>query len=80
MLPLQPLPLTLHVTLLFPVPLTVARNCWWAPAVTETVGGAIVTPTGGAIVTDAVADLVGSAAEVAVTETCAGFGTLDGAV
>jgi hypothetical protein len=32
------------------------------------------------IVTDAVLDLVGSATDVAVTETCAGLGTAAGAV
>lgn len=32
------------------------------------------------MVTEAVADLVGSATEVAVTDTCGGLGTVDGAV
>jgi len=32
------------------------------------------------MVTDADADFVGSATEVAVTETCAGFGTVDSAL
>ena len=44
------------------------------------VAGAIVTATGGTIVIEAVADFVGSAAEVAVTDTCAGLGTAEGAV
>ena len=39
-----------------------------------------MTETGGIIVTDAVADFVGSATEVAVTDTCGGFGTEVGAV
>jgi hypothetical protein len=42
--------------------------------------GEIVTATGGMIVIEAVADFVGSATEVAVTDTCAGLGTADGAV
>ena len=35
---------------------------------------------GGTIVTEAVADFVGSATEVAVTDACGGFGTAAGAV
>jgi len=44
------------------------------------VAGVIDTPTGGMMVIEAVADFVGSATEVAVTDTCAGLGTADGAV
>jgi hypothetical protein len=41
--------------------------------------GEIVTETAGLIVTEAEPDFVGSATEVALTETCAGLGTADGA-
>jgi hypothetical protein len=78
--PLQPLPLTVQVTLLLLVPFTVARNCWRPPAGTVAVVGEIVTETGGTIVTDAVPDLVGSATEVARTTTNAGLGTAAGAL
>ena len=44
------------------------------------VAGEIVTTTGGIIVTEAVADFVGSATEVTVTDICGGLGTVDGAV
>jgi hypothetical protein len=40
----------------------------------------MLTATGGIIVTAAVADLLGSATEIAVIDTCAGFGRDDGAV
>lgn len=79
-LALQPLPLTLHVTLLFEVPLTVAVNCWCWPVVSVMAVGEIVTPIGGTRVTTAVLDFVGSALEVTVTKTCAGLGTTKGAV
>ena len=42
--------------------------------------GETVTPIGGATVTVAAANFVVSATEVAVTVTCAGVGTADGAV
>ena len=44
------------------------------------VAGETVTATGGIIVTEAVADFVGSATEVAVTETWGGLGIETGAV
>jgi hypothetical protein len=78
--PLQPLPATLHDTAVFDVPITVAANCWCPPVRTCAVAGETVTEIGGMMVTEAVADFVGSAAEVAVTETCGGLGTADGAV
>jgi hypothetical protein len=78
--PEQPLPATLHVTVVFDVPVTVAVNCWWPPMRSCAVVGEIFTDTGGMIVTDAVADFVGSATDVAVTDTCGGLGTEDGAV
>jgi hypothetical protein len=79
-LPVQPVPLTLHVTLLLPVPLTEARNCCVVPAVTVADVGEMVTLMGGTIVTIAVLDFVGSATEVAVTETTDGVGIVAGAV
>jgi hypothetical protein len=62
------------------VPVTVAVNCWWPAGSNCAVVGEIVTETGATIVADAVADLVGSAAEVAVMDTSGGLGTADGAV
>jgi hypothetical protein len=44
------------------------------------VSGEIVTATGGITVTEAVADFVGSATEVAVTDIWGGLGTIVGAV
>jgi len=52
--PLQPLPMMLHDTAVFDVPVTVAVNCWWPPVRSCAVVGEIVTATGGIIVTDAV--------------------------
>jgi hypothetical protein len=78
--PVQPLPLTLQVTLLLLVPFSVARNRWLPPAGTVTVVGEIVIETGGTIVTDAMPDLVESTTDVAVTTTSAGLGTAAGAV
>jgi hypothetical protein len=76
----QPLPATLHDTVVFDVPMTVAVNCWWPPVRSCAVAGETITETGGTIVTEAVADFVGSATEVAVIDTCGGLGTVDGAV
>jgi hypothetical protein len=70
----------LHDTLVFVVPVTVAMNCFCAPAVTWTAAGEMLTATGGTIVTTAEPDLDGSANEAAVTVTCGGVGTLAGAV
>jgi len=78
--PVQPLPATLHDTVEFVVPLTAAVNCWWPPIRSCDDVGEIETETGGMMVRDAVADFVGSATDVAVTDTCGGFGTEDGAV
>jgi len=78
--PEQPLPATLHVTAVFVVPTTVAANCCLRPMRTCAVAGATVTETGETMVTEAVLDLVGSAAAVAVTDTWGGFGAEDGAV
>ena len=62
-------PVAVQLTAVFEVPVTVAVNCWVAPVCTVAEVGEIVTETTGAActVTCAVADLVLSAAEVAVT-------------
>ena len=78
--PEQPLPETLHVTVVLLVPVTVAVNGCWAPATTCTDVGEIVTATGGMTVTVALADLVVSATEVAFTVTRGGLGMVAGAV
>ena len=78
--PLQPVPLTLHDTAVLAFPLTVAVNCWLAPIKSFAVAGETLTDIGGSTTTVAVPDFVGSAAEVATTETCAGLGTAEGAV
>jgi hypothetical protein len=48
--PLQPAPLILQVTAAFELPVTVAVNCWFAPAVTVVLLGdtTIATPVPGA--------------------------------
>jgi hypothetical protein len=78
--PLQPAPVTLHVTLVLVVPVTVAVNCCCASVTTCAVVGETVTTTGGSTVTTAVADFDVSATEVAVTFTCGGLGIVAGAV
>lgn len=78
--PEQPAPETLHVTAVFFVPETVARNCCWSLTVTIAVVGETVTWMGMMIVTVAEADVTPSAVDVAVTVTCAGVGTVSGAV
>lgn len=77
--PEQPVPDRVHVTALLVVPVTVAVNCCCVPVTTVAVVGDTETWTN-VIVTVAVADLVGSACEVAVTLTVLGVGTLVGAV
>jgi hypothetical protein len=79
-LPEQPLPPTLQRTAVFAVLTTVAVNCCVFPTATCAVWGNRVTPTGRTTVTVADADFVGSAADVAVTITCAGLGTTAGAI
>ena len=78
--PEQLLPLTLHVTPVFGVPVTVALNCFWVPATICAVFGEMLTTTGGTTVTVAVSDLLESATDVAVTKTWAGLGIAPGAV
>lgn len=68
------------MTAVFAVPVTVAVNCCWAAVGTVAEVGETVTATPDWIATVALADLVGSACEVAVTLTVAGFGTAPGAV
>ena len=62
-------PVALHVTAVFGLPVTVAVNCCAPPGCRVTLAGETVTVTAGAacMVTAAVAVLLGSAAEVAVT-------------
>jgi hypothetical protein len=76
----HPLPVTLQVTAVFDVSDTVVMNCCSVLTRTWAVVGETATETGGMTVTIAVLDFVGSAAEVAVTDTCAGVGTFVGAV
>src|SRR5271156_1451059 len=79
-LPLQPDPVRLQVTPVLLVPVTVAVNCRWSSVTTCTFVGEILTATGGTTVTAALADLLLSPAEVAVTVSVAGLGTALGAV
>jgi hypothetical protein len=67
--PVQPLPARLQETVVLDEPVIVAVNCRLAPVSTCAVDGETVTATGGMTVTEAVADLVGSATKVAVTDT-----------
>lgn len=78
--PEQPVPAKLQVTAVFVVPVTVAVNCRVFRTTSCTVVGETCTTTGGRIVTVTDDDLVISAFAVAVTVTCAGFGTAAGAV
>ena len=78
--PLQPLPFTLHVTAVFVVFAMLAMYCCCAPVTTCAEVGDNVTWSAASIVTDALADFVGSATEVAITDTTAGLGGEDGAV
>ena len=78
--PLHPLPLTLQFTAVFELPVTVAVNCCCRPVTTVAEPGERFTMIGRRIVSVAEADLVGSATEVAVTNACAGLGTVAGAV
>ena len=78
--PAHPLPETFQMTALLLVPVTVAVNCCWPPTFTCAVDGETVTVGPDTTVTVAVADLLESATEVAVTVTVGGFGTTEGAV
>jgi hypothetical protein len=59
---------------------TVAVNCCVLPAITCAVVGLIDIATPARMVTVAEDDFEESASEVAVTVTCAGLGTVEGAV
>ncbi|MGA7767407.1 MAG: hypothetical protein WCA27_14435 [Candidatus Sulfotelmatobacter sp.] len=78
--PVQPLPETLHDTDVFELPVTWSENFREAEGATLAEVGEMVTVTTGTIVTVALADLVGSATDVAVTEKNGGFGGTAGAV
>jgi hypothetical protein len=75
--PLQPVPVTVHVTLV--VGLTWEVNCWVPLKATVVALGKSVTEMWTTF-TVADADLLESAADVAVTVTVAGFGGAAGAV
>lgn len=76
----QPEPLNVQFTEGFDVPVTVAVNCCFVPTATCTLEGETLTAIVGKIVTTAMAVFVESATEVALTLTCAGVGTVAGAV
>jgi len=77
------MPLTCHVTAVVGDPFKDAVNCWVPKSGTVTALGDTLTESTGATavtVTVADADFVLSACDVAVTATCAGFGTAVGAM
>jgi hypothetical protein len=78
--PLHPAPEMLHDTVLFELPVTSTENCWEAEGRSFAEVGEIVILTPGTMVTVALADLVGSATDVAVTNKNEGFGGTAGAV
>jgi hypothetical protein len=78
--PEQPDPLTLQVTAVFVVPETTSWNRCCSPTVTRALVGDMATVMGERIVTMAEAAVCPSALAVAVTVTCAGLGTMPGAV
>ena len=78
--PAQPVPETLQDTDVFELPVTCAENCPEAEGASLAEVGEMVTLTSGTMVTVALADLVGSATDVAVTEKKGGFGGTAGAV
>jgi hypothetical protein len=78
--PEQPAPLRLQVTLVLDDPPTMAVNCCVLPMETCALVGETLTIIECRIVTVTVSALVGSATEVAFTETCGGVGTVAGAV
>jgi hypothetical protein len=69
----------LHATAVFDVPVTDALNCCVVPVDIAALVGLTETATTGTTVALAEADLVGSAALVAVTVTVAGEGATEGA-
>jgi len=57
-----------QVTAVFELPVTVAENCWFCEAVRDIVERFSETARGGLSITVAIADFVGSAMLVAITE------------
>jgi hypothetical protein len=78
--PAQPVPETLHDTDVFELPVTCAENCREAEGASFAELGEILTVTSATTVTVALADLVGSATDVAVREKKGGLGGAEGAV
>jgi hypothetical protein len=78
--PVQPVPETPHDTEVFALPVTCAENCTEAAGASLAEVGEIVILTAGTTVTVALADLVGSATDVAVSEKNGGLGGATGAV
>jgi hypothetical protein len=78
--PTQPVPLTLQVTPVTSVLITLAVNCWLAPASSCTEAGEMLTPICSTMITVAVLDFVVSATDVAVTFRNDGLGSDAGAV
>jgi hypothetical protein len=78
--PVHPAPEMLHDTVVFELPVTCAENCKGAEGRSFAEVGEIVILTSGTIVTVALADLVRSTTDVAVTDRNAGFGGTEGAV
>jgi hypothetical protein len=78
--PAQPAPETLHDTDVFELPVTCTENCREAESPSLAEVGEMVMLTPGTIVTVALADLVESATDVAVTEKNGGFGGTGGAL
>jgi hypothetical protein len=78
--PAQPAPETLHDTDVFELPVTCAENCREAETPSLAEVGEMVMLIAGTIVTMALADLVESATDVAVTEKNGGFGGTGGAL
>lgn len=78
--PVQPAPATLQSTDVLELPVTCAENCREAEAAMVAEVGEMVMWTPGTIVTAELADFVGSATDVAVTEKNGGFGGMAGAV
>lgn len=78
----QPIPLTLHVTAVFEVPVTFAEKCCCPPVASTTSFGETLTETvaGEPILTVALVLTVTSASDIAVTVTVAGEGAVGGAV
>lgn len=80
-LPVQPVPLRLHVTAVFVDPVTVAVNCCCPPTPTEMDAGDTPTETLAPEIVTVVDPMIdGFDSETAVTVTVLGLGVDDGAV